>query len=360
MSKFSTRAARGASALTLALGLFLSLIAFPVASSASTRLYQATTPATITVPAGGTATITARGFCLDFGKTFPTGSISATTLVPDNVRAALNYSIQKGYTDTDAQQVQLAIWYLRDNTWHASPHTVADEIVANATAANMPANSTGTSVVEAVSQGKLSATGTLVPQTADAFYGDGQITLTNKGTADVAVYLPIGTTFTNGDASFQSLAVYQLSTPAQATGTVSTTASPAASVTSVITGTASPEASATAVVTGTSTVEPTSTTAAVTSTVATSPTAAETAPTAATAAVETPTAAATETPVAVATDTPAPVVAAATDTATPVVGVLPQTGRDDGFNGLALSILAMGILLTIAGSTALVLSKRRA
>jgi len=374
MEKFSTRVARGASALTLTLGLVLSLVAYPVASSASTD-YQAPSQATaqtITVPAGGTATITGRAFCLDYGKAFPTGSVTAQDLGADNVREALNYAITKDYTSGNAQQVELAIWNLRDNTWHVSPHDIGSEIVTNATAANMPAQGTGTSLVDAVKGGQLTATATFTPQTADEFYGDGQITLKNSGSSDVTVYMPVGVVFSDGNSADQTLLAYQLSVAAQVTGTVSATGTVEATGTVTatetvsVTGTVSPEASVTSVLTGTASPEATETEVPISTAPVTSPTEVASATTIATTvatqaatevATEVATAVVTETATTapIATDTPAP---APTDT--PVASTLPQTGNSDGSNGLALAILVMGVLLTLAGSTALVISKRRA
>ncbi|MFL5733581.1 MAG: hypothetical protein ACJ78Q_10305 [Chloroflexia bacterium] len=47
----------------------------------------------LTIPVGGTANLTARGFCLDFGKPFPTDNTTTNGLADDKIRAALNYSI---------------------------------------------------------------------------------------------------------------------------------------------------------------------------------------------------------------------------------------------------------------------------
>ena len=362
------RVVQQASALVMGLGLVMSTVLFPVASFASTGTYQATSPINnpVTIPAGGTVSLTIRGFCLEYGKPFPTGSMTVKGLAPDKVREALYYSIQKGYTDSNARQVELGIWNIQDNTWHATPHDIGTEVVSNATAANMPpAGTTGTSLADAIAQNKVTASATFTPQTADEFYGDGQVQVKNSGTSDISVYMPVGVQFTAGaNGSFQDLVAYQLSAPAQATGT----ASPATTATGTVS--ASPVVTGTSVVTGTATVEPTGTVAA-TSTVSASPivtgtavatdtaTVSATTPTAAaTTAVETPTAmatvAATQTTAPVATETP---MATAT---TAVPGTLPQTGSGGGINGTAAAILIMGLLLTLAGSTALIVSKRRA
>src|SRR5215210_1018193 len=131
-------AAKLFSALLFGLGLTFSVALSPTVMSASTAYQTQPGPSVVTIPAGGTATLTARGFCLDFGKPFPTGDTTARTLTTDRIRAALNYSIQKGYTEGNAQQVQLAVWYLRDNTWHAEQRTIADEIVRESATTTLP------------------------------------------------------------------------------------------------------------------------------------------------------------------------------------------------------------------------------
>src|SRR4051812_20468877 len=70
----------------------------------------------LTIPAGQTAQLQVRGFCLDFGKTFPTGAVSPNALAKPELRAALNYAIQKGYVDSNPRQVEQAIWFLSDGT----------------------------------------------------------------------------------------------------------------------------------------------------------------------------------------------------------------------------------------------------
>src|SRR6476660_7502864 len=115
-----TRAGGPVAALALVAGLIFGLaLLAPGMASARSGTAQAQSPTVLTIPAGGSATLTVRGFCLDYGKPFPTQETLATKLADDKIRAALNYSIGKGYTEGNPQQVELAIWYLRDNTWHS-------------------------------------------------------------------------------------------------------------------------------------------------------------------------------------------------------------------------------------------------
>src|SRR5207302_1411414 len=100
-----TRGAFGGyvAALAVVAGLVLSLVLSPMVSSAKDNV--------LTIPAGGTATLSIRGFCMDFGKPFPTQDTAVKGLADDKIRAALNYSIQKGYTEGNPQQVEQAIWF---------------------------------------------------------------------------------------------------------------------------------------------------------------------------------------------------------------------------------------------------------
>lgn len=293
--------------LSTTLGLALILVAGPLTTLASsmTPLDQGQALNPMTIAAGETVNLTVRGFCLDFGKPFPTDNTTTKGLADDKIRAALNYSIQKGYTEGNPAQVELAVWFLRDNTWHNADHTIAQEIVDNATTANTPSTSgDGLSLSDAVSQNKVTLQAKFVAQTAEHFYGDTTLQIMNTGTADVKIYLPVGTVFTvpNGGGNFQDLAAYALGIQ----GTQQAASS-----------TSTPEPTQTAA--ATSTTQPTMTVA------------------------STATAAAARS---TATQTVRP---AATPTATrPAPSGLPQTGTPNGTGGNAGLVLTMLALTLVA------------
>lgn len=226
--------------LSTTLGLALSLATGPLNTLASsmTPLGQGQGLNPLTIAAGGTANLTIRGFCIDFGKPFPTDNTTTKGLADDKIRAALNYSIQKGYTEGNPAQVELAVWFLRDSTWHNADHTVAQEIVDNATTANIPSTSgDGMSLSDAVTQNKVTLQAKFVAQTAEHFYGDTTLQIKNTGTTDIKIYLPVGTVFTvpNGGGNFQDLAAYALglqgtqqAAPATSTPEPTKTATPTA------------------------------------------------------------------------------------------------------------------------------------
>jgi hypothetical protein len=280
---------------------------FLIALSASPTISLASPPAqiapqSVAIPAGGTVTIKVRGFCLVFGRPFPTGNMSINGLASDVTRNALTYAIQKGYTDSNAAQVQEAIWYLQDNTWHSDEHVIGQEIVDNASTVTTIPEGSGTALSDTTVQDVLTMTAIFIPQTADAFYGDGDLQVTNTGSTDTTVFLPIGAKFVVPDNSggFQDLVVYALQ-PAGGTPTAAAT------------GTATSPATATAAATSTS--APIATTA-----------------------PATPTSQAVTAP----TDTPAPVA-----TATLVSSALPATGNPHDIYPIGWLLVALGCGVTI-------------
>jgi len=222
--------------LRITLALILMLAFAPLVTGAGTLAPAGQGINPVTIPAGGTVSMVVRGFCTDFGKAFPTDNMTTNGLAADNIRAALNYSIQKGYTEANPAQVELAVWFLKDHTWHDTDNAVAQEIVNNAVGANAPPESgDGISLDDAVKQNKVTLQATFVPRTADHFYGDTALQITNTGASDLTVFMPVGTTFTlpNGGGKFQDLVAYALGSqgspqaaPGTATSGPATTAAP--------------------------------------------------------------------------------------------------------------------------------------
>jgi cell division septation protein DedD len=193
--------------------LLVGVLVVPGLARAST-VQQSQTPRSVTIPANGTVTLKVRGFCLDFGKPFPNESMGAKGLADAKIRQALNYSIGKGYTEGNPEQVQQAIWFLRDGQWHNEEHAIGQEIVDNATPANNPNDAgEGTSLADAVANGQASVTARFTPQTQDAFYGDGDAEVRNLTGSELRLFMPIGVVLnvpTGGD--FQELVAYELAT----------------------------------------------------------------------------------------------------------------------------------------------------
>lgn len=207
----NARINRDMAALALTIALTLGLLAIPLIGSAS-GVQQSQGPRSMTIPAGGIVTLQARGFCLDFGKPFPTGEMTGKGIADEKLRAALNYAVNKGQAENNPQQVELAVWFLRDNTWHAPEHAIAQEIVDNAiTAPNDSAD--GIPLTEAIAQKKASVTAKFVPQTKDNFYGDGDVEIKNLTDAELKVYMLMGQVFSaTAEGDFQELMAFELGT----------------------------------------------------------------------------------------------------------------------------------------------------
>lgn len=338
--------------------IVLALALVPISLSA-----QTTTPGTGT-GASGTGGTTINVFCLDFGKKFPEGqSIKAQGLADDKVRGALQYSLGKGYIQSNPYQVQLAVWNIVDGQpFHDVNNrgtTVAQEIVSNA--GNAPAGSAGD--VSNITVTNLKAAD------ANAAYGTGAVS------GSLPANVPVGFVLPAPDGTFQRLVSVVASTTGQSSTTAQTT--PAASGTTSAAGSA---AAGTTTTTGTTaagtttaagsaaagTTTTTGTTAAGTTTAQTTAaaTTAPTATTAATSAATATTATSTTAPTATRAATVAPV---ATGTgggtvATQAPSTLPATGaaRDEKSSNvglmaallLTMGVIAMGIVLRRRGARA--------
>lgn len=275
-------------------------------------------PANFTVAAGQTATVRVNVFCLDYNKDFPAGqNIVPGAAAADNLRNALAYGVDKGYDQSNPRQLQLALWYLRDNTFHTNAgenKTIAQEVVDNVGKAPTVAAGTGTALADAVKNGQATVTATGVQAlTQGEFYGTAVLEVKNTGTASLNLSLAPGTVFTApAGTNFQSLIAYptgaQGTTPAQATTAPATTAV----ATTAVATTAAP------------------TTAVATTAVATT---------------------------AVATTAPATTVA---PTATTVVAALPSTGAggSNGSDGSPVGLaLVLAMLAMLAGTGVMILKR---
>lgn len=136
------------------------------------------------------------------GASLPTGTfdVAVQSLAPDLVRTALFYGIDWGYTSTAPDQVVLAVWWMQNNTWPTTDHTVAQRIAdAAATAPGTPSwNPDGRNLLTVTQSGQVTlAPLTLTPSALNASLGSGTLVITNTGINSVTVYLPYGTVFSN-------------------------------------------------------------------------------------------------------------------------------------------------------------------
>lgn len=209
---------------------------------------QALNAQVLTIPAGKTSSLRVRGFCLDYGKPFPTGISAPNGLAPDNIRAALNYAVSKDYVNTNVQQTQQAVWFLSDGNWHRPDHALGDEI-ANAAkdTANQPATPEGISLIDALAAKSVTASITFAPAEGTApnvaYYGDGVLMIKNVTTEDVKVFLPFGSVFPPAQDTEQRLIGYALAVAEAApTNTPAPTETPVPTATPAPTDTPAPTA----------------------------------------------------------------------------------------------------------------------
>src|SRR5947209_13088111 len=92
-------------------------------TAAASSLYSV--PAiSVTVPAGGSALLQVSALAYQTGATIPQGPITLAPqpLASDTIRTTLYYGLNWGYTESNPQQVAMAIWWARDGSWSAQDH----------------------------------------------------------------------------------------------------------------------------------------------------------------------------------------------------------------------------------------------
>ncbi len=154
----------------------------------------------VTIPAGGTGTITVQAISLSPGTNLSAGSLplASQPLAADRVRTALYYGIDWGYAESEPYQVALAIWWVQDSNWQSSNHATAERIgEAAVTSPGIPSwIPEGTNLLNLVQSGQASvAPLTLTPSTQNPSLGSGALQVTNRSVNDLTVYLPYGTVF---------------------------------------------------------------------------------------------------------------------------------------------------------------------
>ena len=156
-------------------------------------------PYTVTLEPGAKLSVPVRGYCLEYGKAFPGQALSAVDLVPDKVRAAIGYAIQKGYVDSDPLQVQLAVWNLIDGKRiPGRTYNVADEIIQFAESAPVPEPAGVRTLAAALRDSQVSATIGDYKSTSPANYpykGEGALLLENLSNEAQTLVLPYGFRF---------------------------------------------------------------------------------------------------------------------------------------------------------------------
>ena len=196
--------------------IIVGLLALAMVVGAGTAKAQSATDA-FTLQPGGKATITFESFCIDYGKKFPdTIGLPPIDVAQPEVAGALAYALSKGYTGSQAKEVQFAIWKARGA--QGSPETGAQGQEITANAANQPAAPAGaTSVIDALKNNQIKATaGTwqgigeklTINNFEDNFQGRGELMIENTSGQALTLYMPVGTVFPAPGPEFQSMAGY--------------------------------------------------------------------------------------------------------------------------------------------------------
>ncbi len=206
-------------------------IARPLALALALVLLLAALPLSALAQDGGTAigpfivTLQPGEFCLNYGLPFPGDVLLPTELASDPLRNAAIYSLANGYIDSNAFDVEKAIWYLSDGTrLENQDYTLADEIVAYANSGVQPADVVDgvPHMVELVTAGSLEASVTKFVNVAPeqgSFFGSGTLTITNVSQRPQQFVVSYGTvTVDETDGDQQNMLVFPSQpAPVQAT-----------------------------------------------------------------------------------------------------------------------------------------------
>ncbi len=210
--------------VALALVVISLLSALPLAALAQDS-GTAIGPYIVTLQPGESTEIEVHGFCLNYGLPFPGDVLLPTELASDPLRNAAIYSMANGYIDTNAFDVEKAIWYLSDGTrLDGQDYTLADEIIAYADSGVQPADVVDgvPHMVELVIAGSLEASVTKFVNVAPeqgSFFGSGTLTITNVSDTAQQFVVSYGTvTVDETDGDQQNMLVFPSQpAPVQAT-----------------------------------------------------------------------------------------------------------------------------------------------
>jgi hypothetical protein len=180
-----------------------------------------------TLRPGGVATISFVAYCTEFGKFFPTVIVEPNGVAPDEVRAALAYIKQQGYSADPQQALEanFAIWQLAGFSRATNSGPVTDAVKQAAT--RVPADPSGTSILDAASAGQVTlrlvswqpiGDKVQILSATDHFYGSGTLTVQNVSTQDLTLFMPVGTLFPATETRFQTMGGYQTDVQVQNPG----------------------------------------------------------------------------------------------------------------------------------------------
>ena len=171
--------------------------------------------------AGTVLEVDVYGYCLNYGLPFPGATLTPIETAGKELRVAASYSLDKGYTETNPYDVQLAIWYLSDGTrLPETDYTLADEIIAYAESGVLPPDIVDGApfLVDAINAGYLDALVVdfinLAEPISSASYGEGVLKITNISDQLQEIVIPYGTVFNDeGSGDQQDMLVFPKERP---------------------------------------------------------------------------------------------------------------------------------------------------
>src|SRR5207302_9727538 len=138
-----------------------------------------------------------QGIALQPGASLPQTqlAIAQQPLPGDLIRTTLYYGVEWGYSQSDPQQVALALWYARSGQWQSDNHNIAQRIAdAAASSPGLPTwLADGRAIPGLAAAGQLVvdglslSTGGLSPAA-----GGGTLVIRNTSAQDLLVHLPYG------------------------------------------------------------------------------------------------------------------------------------------------------------------------
>lgn len=200
-------------AALLVVGLVLAVWPFGFGSAVA----QAQAQQTFTLAPGARAVVTFEAYCANIGLRFPQTLQPPSGLARDPIRAALDYAVASGLTDTgdEALSLQYAVWRLSGRPGTPRGDALTQQIVDAARTA--PAAPQGaTSLLDAAGAGQVriavDAWQPLGEQTVvfgqqTFFRGSGQLTVENIAQQELTLFMPVGTIFPSPSDEVQNMEI---------------------------------------------------------------------------------------------------------------------------------------------------------
>ena len=173
---------------------------------------------TVTIPASGSVEVPVEGFCMDYGKPFPSTKLAPVGLAPAEVRAIERYAVARGYNKSHPYQVQRAVWYFtNDLKYDKAKLPITDELVNYARSNAVHQLPEGAlDLASAVDQGLVRAyTSNFKNISNPAYHGKGTLTIVNQTQQQLSIFIPYGVKFKDQvKTGTQNMAVF--ATPIEA------------------------------------------------------------------------------------------------------------------------------------------------